>query len=57
MIYVFGFALMLQIMSVQGRYKIILYLPLVMLSAYGIYKGETTIRKIANRNRRAELKN
>lgn len=46
MIYVFGFALMLQIMCVQGRYKIILYLPLIMLSAYGIYRGEATIRKI-----------
>ena len=51
MIYVFGFALMLEMMIVQGRYKDVLYLPLVMISAYGICEGERIVRKIINRKR------
>ena len=51
MIYVFGFALMLEMMTVQGRYKDVLYLPLVMISAYGICEGERIVGKIIDRKR------
>ncbi len=52
MIYVFGFALMLEMIIVQGRYKDVLYLPLAMLSAYGLCAGKIIIEKVINSKRR-----
>lgn len=49
MIYLFGFALLMEIMLVQGRYKDIVYFPLIMLSAYGYSEGIALVRTIINK--------
>ena len=43
MIYLFGFTLLMELMLVQGRYKEIVYFPLIMLASYGYYEVITML--------------
>ncbi len=56
MIYLFGFALMLELMQVQGRYKWIVYFPLIMLASYGCVEVKNLGKWICvkAKNRRGE---